>query len=603
MRIDGSTRAQTEIDEDTGGILLRRLHPRIANYNDLVIFLMKSNIEIKFIGSGEAAKALLYYITDYITKSSLPAHIGLAALSYAIQKTNEKFPHMTEGGEHFRPKSALNMVVNRMMAHQEISHQQVMSYVVGGGDVYTSHKYRVLHWGSFDRMFKQADNEEVGGQDDSGGETCVLSMQEGTISAMSQQQDYLYRSTDSPFDGLSLYEFVARTTKDNIGRDAARRRAPREGEDMHRQEDTGTEQERRRLRAGQKPLPRGRFSSSEHTQYETHILRMRQDCDVPVILGDHIPRSDRGDEEKEAWARMMLILFVPWRRPTDWRRPDESWLEALTSRRHKISAAHEKVIANMNVLSECRDVRDGLREMRRAEAMAVMRDFGGGIAGDMATHTGLGAENISDDYQLFGHANESCDVYEDAENLRASEDVLNTKIGARAREVLDTCYAHPDDMVVDDRQHARTARVRTEDDDRALSQHMALMRELKRARRPVFASELHQETARARKRRRVAEVVESFSSAVLGDTASTHASAHGEGSSNERHDIEYLIEKVVEEMQLASNAEQEQAFRTIAAHVGQSGADQLLMYIAGVGGTGKTHVIKAVLKLFEYLGR
>ncbi|KIM73163.1 hypothetical protein PILCRDRAFT_81364 [Piloderma croceum F 1598] len=49
---------------------------------------MKCNMDIKFIGSGEAVKALIYYITDYITKASLPTHVGLAALSYAIQKTN-----------------------------------------------------------------------------------------------------------------------------------------------------------------------------------------------------------------------------------------------------------------------------------------------------------------------------------------------------------------------------------------------------------------------------------------------------------------------------------------------------------------------------------
>lgn len=35
----------------------------------------------------------------------------------------------------------------------------------------------------------------------------------------------------------------------------------------------------------------------------------------------------------------------------------------------------------------------------------------------------------------------------------------------------------------------------------------------------------------------------------------------------------------------------------------KSGSNQLLMYIAGVGGTGKTHVVKGVLKLFEILGR
>ena len=38
-----------------------------------------------------------------------------------------------------------------MLSKQEVSHQQVMSYLVGGGDKYTSETYRILHFGSFER--------------------------------------------------------------------------------------------------------------------------------------------------------------------------------------------------------------------------------------------------------------------------------------------------------------------------------------------------------------------------------------------------------------------------------------------------------------------
>ncbi|KAI9059356.1 hypothetical protein FKP32DRAFT_1535542, partial [Trametes sanguinea] len=151
MRIDGLTCPKTHLDSESGAVLLRRLHPRIASYDDVVVFMMKCNMDIKSIGSGEAAKALLYYITDYITKPSLPAHIGLSALSYAIQKTNDKHPQGLDNAAPGQSRGALTMTVNRMMSRQEISHQQVMSYLVGGGDAYTSHTYRVLHWGSFDR--------------------------------------------------------------------------------------------------------------------------------------------------------------------------------------------------------------------------------------------------------------------------------------------------------------------------------------------------------------------------------------------------------------------------------------------------------------------
>lgn len=88
MRIDGSTQPVTEIDSEIGSVLLRRLHPRINNYNDLVIFLLQCNMDIKHIGSGPGAKALVFYITDYITKNGLSVHVGLDAIKYAIRRND-----------------------------------------------------------------------------------------------------------------------------------------------------------------------------------------------------------------------------------------------------------------------------------------------------------------------------------------------------------------------------------------------------------------------------------------------------------------------------------------------------------------------------------
>lgn len=87
MRLNGSTRSFTELDEETESILLRRFHPWINNFNDVILFLLQCNMDIKFIGSGPAAKALVYYITDYITKDSLSVHLGLVAIHSAIKKT------------------------------------------------------------------------------------------------------------------------------------------------------------------------------------------------------------------------------------------------------------------------------------------------------------------------------------------------------------------------------------------------------------------------------------------------------------------------------------------------------------------------------------
>ncbi|KAJ7086496.1 hypothetical protein C8R44DRAFT_650865, partial [Mycena epipterygia] len=153
MRITGEVNPLTKLDEDTESIILRRLHPRINNYNQFVMFLLRCNMDIKYIGSGEAAKALVYYVTDYITKSQLSTHVGLAAVEYAIKRNNQKYEGTEKAIQDLESvnRSLFTKTVMALMAKQETSHQQVMSYLVGGGDYYTSHTYKIVRWGDIDR--------------------------------------------------------------------------------------------------------------------------------------------------------------------------------------------------------------------------------------------------------------------------------------------------------------------------------------------------------------------------------------------------------------------------------------------------------------------
>ncbi len=165
FRVNGKTKSFTELDPETSSVLLRRLHPWINNYNDLVLFLVQCNMDIKYIGSGEAAKALVYYVTDYITKQTLPTHVGFSALQYAIIKNNEKFEGDIQTSENSKARSMVTKVVNQLAARQEMPHQQIMSYLVGGGDYYTSHKFKNLRWTDFvDHIVSEmgdSDNEQV----------------------------------------------------------------------------------------------------------------------------------------------------------------------------------------------------------------------------------------------------------------------------------------------------------------------------------------------------------------------------------------------------------------------------------------------------------
>ena len=62
-------------------------------------------------------------------------------------------------------------------------------------------------------------------------------------------------------------------------------------------------------------------------------------------------------------------------------------------------------------------------------------------------------------------------------------------------------------------------------------------------------------------------------------------------------DAQKLIEHVIQKFLL--NSEQERAFRILANHAVTPGAEQLIMYLGGMGGTGKSQVIKALIHFFK----
>ena len=77
---------ESTMNEETGEISLRVSDGLVNNFCETIIQAVRCNMDIKFIGSGKSAKAILYYITDYITKTQLKAHVSYSALKAGVDK-------------------------------------------------------------------------------------------------------------------------------------------------------------------------------------------------------------------------------------------------------------------------------------------------------------------------------------------------------------------------------------------------------------------------------------------------------------------------------------------------------------------------------------
>ncbi|KAF8130600.1 hypothetical protein EV363DRAFT_1147638, partial [Boletus edulis] len=138
---------RTVVDDKTGDVILQYLDGNVNQYNETILECVRCNMDIQFIGSGWSAKAILYYVTDYITKTQLKAHVAYSALDLAISKLGEYEPAVDDVRLH--AKRLLQKCAFSMISHQELSAQQVCSYLLDYGDHYTSHLYRCLYWTAF----------------------------------------------------------------------------------------------------------------------------------------------------------------------------------------------------------------------------------------------------------------------------------------------------------------------------------------------------------------------------------------------------------------------------------------------------------------------
>ncbi|KAF9506623.1 hypothetical protein BS47DRAFT_1248474, partial [Hydnum rufescens UP504] len=146
---------RTYMDKNTGELIFHVTDGLVNNYNETMIQALQCNMDFKFIGSGPSAKAILYYVTDYITKSQLKTHVAYGALQAAVKKLQSQ--SQTNDSIALQAKCLLIRCANSLISKQELAAPQVASYLLGLKDYYTSHTFHSIYWTSFQAYINKLD--------------------------------------------------------------------------------------------------------------------------------------------------------------------------------------------------------------------------------------------------------------------------------------------------------------------------------------------------------------------------------------------------------------------------------------------------------------
>lgn len=159
MRMPRQLVSVSSIDPDSGHISMKRSDPWINNFNEYLIAACRSNMDIKFIWSGSDAKALVYYITDYVTKMSLSFHDTLSLVQSSIASLGNSANHIDSENAIEKSRKLVLRCYNTLASQQELSGVQVASYLMNWDDHYISHKFKGLSLIQIERHLQASLNE------------------------------------------------------------------------------------------------------------------------------------------------------------------------------------------------------------------------------------------------------------------------------------------------------------------------------------------------------------------------------------------------------------------------------------------------------------
>ena len=159
MRMPRKLIPVSTIDPDTSHISMRRSDPMINNFNECIVAACRFNMDIKFIWTGSDAKALVYYITDYVTKMSLSFHDVLSLVQKCITFIVDPSHQTNQQIAIEKSRKLILRCYNAIASQQELSEIQMVSYLMNWNDHYTTHKFQGLFLIQTERYLQTQLNE------------------------------------------------------------------------------------------------------------------------------------------------------------------------------------------------------------------------------------------------------------------------------------------------------------------------------------------------------------------------------------------------------------------------------------------------------------
>ena len=205
---------KTVVDPETGALNMKKGEAQMNTFTPLLTYLLRCNTDVTSLLSGTAVKAVVAYVTEYVTKPGLKTYSIFDTIRSVFDRNSELI-----GGSQKRREKArrlLTQIVNSLTARIEVGGPMASLYLLKNPDHYTSHTFKTFYWKSYVREVKSAwptenKNVVVDKEVDKLTEKVVIDKRDDEYVALSAVDDYIYRP--SKYDDVCLYDWIRLATK------------------------------------------------------------------------------------------------------------------------------------------------------------------------------------------------------------------------------------------------------------------------------------------------------------------------------------------------------------------------------------------------------
>lgn len=382
---------KSEFLEDENAIVFKCLDPTVNYYNPHLLVCCRHNHDIKCILSGKAAKATMFYVTNYITKMDVNTSDLLSLLSRVVARQ----PADSDQTPQARAKRLLHQCLSQYCRQQQIHAQQAVRYMRGFPDTIQSHRTATMLSSALLVQYRKLaeKSNELPDHDEGEIEQARVRLnvnRDGSANTATQVDDYMFRPES--MEDMCYYDFVRFTEKKTKTKVTC----------LEEPDEDDSEEGTIRL------------FDPRHPQAKTH--RLVQFCDenasifgktvIPRVLGSAIPRSSDEDDH----ARFMLAHFRPFSIRTQF---DLETDVVFQHKAYEYAPQHAEIISNWDAIHECEDERDKERLKKRGVTTRELQDMSDALLdGGALEETGIDFRDESAAPELTLRSENSADIRE-----------------------------------------------------------------------------------------------------------------------------------------------------------------------------------------------